>query len=264
MKKLKRFLIAIVAIVVFATCSVCFVACDNNDNNNNNSNNNQTLTREELSAAFKDSASAAFELLGYDNSKTKKALMSASYNIPVVGEELDESGTDIKHLKANAISCVALVNMVGDLYANENFPITEKAVNFNVDYMTRTANFTILPKVNKDENIVEMEIIFDVAGTVMYYYFQLNYDFESQELSSFSIHIVIVGTPSDNYQCQRMSDGKFYMSTSPSQEYINAIASIKTDFFAKKETGISLEADFQTEFDAYTAISQKAFLDASK
>lgn len=261
MRRINKILISVLSIVVFATCTVCFVACDNH----NEGNDQITLTREELSAAFKDSANAAFTLLGFDNSNTKNVAKSmTSYNLPVVGDKVDESGTDIKHLKANAISSVALINMIGDLYANKNFVVTNKAVSFEVNYNNNTAKLTILPKVDKIENKVEMEISLELSGSLMYYCFELDYDFETEILSSFSIHIVFPGDISDGYQCQRMDGDEFYMTTNPPQNYVDALAGIKNEFLAKKQDAVNLTANFQTEFDAYMAISQKAFTDASK
>lgn len=65
------------------------------------------------------------------------------------------------------------------------------------------------------------------------------------------------------YQCQRIENGKFYLSSTPDQTYIDALAAMKSEFDAKSRTALQLTENFQTEFDGYTSISQKAFQDAA-
>lgn len=219
------------------------------------------MSREQLSSSFKEVSSAAYSKLGFE--KEQSSTVASLFSIPEVGSEVDINGMDAKFLKANAIACVALVDMVGDLYANEDFVVTDNAVTFTISNNNKDANLTILPKLDKVANKAELQMVLDMSSdSYAYYYFDMNYDFEAKTLNSFTIHIVLSFSGKDSYQCQRMVGDKFYMTDNPEKEYVDAVAEIKTDYITKKQAAVVLTASFQKEFDVYTAVSQKAMADA--
>ncbi len=275
MKKMKTILASILTVATAATCSVCLAACnDDNSTASSTASSNASssasssastaLTRTELAEVFKATANAAFAQLGFDNSPATTVAATA-YSLPVVGEAVSEDSNDAKFLKANAIGNVGLINMIGELYENEHFVVTEDAVSFVVVYNGASSTLTLLPSVDKAANKVEVEIALDTTisgvSTSSYYYFDLDYNFATSELSAFGIHIYIAGF--EKFQCQRMENGTLYNEDAPSTEYVTALTALKDAFAAKKTTAVQLTANFQTEFDGYISISQKAFQDAA-
>lgn len=266
---MKAILASILTVATAATCSVCLAACndDNSTASSTASNSASTaLTRTELAEVFKATANAAFAQLGFDNSPATTVAATA-YSLPVVGEAVNGDDMSAKFLKANAIGNVGLINMIGELYENENFVVTEDAVSFVVDYRGASSTLTLLPSVDKAANKVEAEFALDATidgvSNSLYFYFDLDYNFATSELSAFGIHIYIAGGSSETFQCQRMENGTFYLEDEPSTEYVTALTALNDAFAAKKATAVQLTANFQTEFDGYTSISQKAFQDAA-
>lgn len=266
----KKVLYGFVALCMFLSSMGMLAGCANGDSSVSSTDSAQTdlagteMSRAELSAAFKDSAKAAFLQLGFDTA-SNVAAQTMAYNLPVVGEEVDINGTDAKHLKANAIACVGLINMIGELYENESYPLTDKTVGFTVNYRGINADLTILPKVDKEADKVELEMLLDLAESgSFYYYFDMDYHFETKSLSMFGIHLVISSGSSDMFQSQRMENGKFYLEDDPAQEYIDGLSNVKTSFLTQKESGLVLTESFQEEFDGYLEISQRAFEEANR
>lgn len=214
------------------------------------------LTRTELSAIYKSAAKNTWATLGIsDPTKSSSDVSSQAVTVPDEGNEV--TGVDLKFLKANACSMIAIVNLVGDYYLNENFEITSDAVSFAVNYMSVSCTMTLLPILNEAEKNLSVEMLLSNASAYTYYYnFDIGYDFDTDTLLSFRI---LVKFGQDTYQGQWMkNDGKFYMADEPTSEFKTVLDSLYTDFLDKKTNGKALSGDFQKELDTYTEVSQKA------
>ena len=139
------------------------------------------MTKEEISAAYKTVASEAYKKLGFDPNpseatanKSEVAAMSIK-SLPEIGQEETVAAS---HGLAFAVSLVAIADMVGDLYANPEFTVTDKVVTFSV----AGATISLLPVLDVENNRVYIECISNVAGGTSYLVLDFSFNFSSKTL----------------------------------------------------------------------------------
>ena len=249
-------------------------AGDDTQNGDEGGNSSKEMTREEISTVYKTIASKAYEKLNFtkqaDTTMFKaKATALSMTSLPEIGDEVDINSNDQKFVRANAISMVAMIEFVGNLYANSEFTITDKIVSFTVTASigsTEVAgSFSILPVIDKDNNRAYIEMTLEQHGSIAYYVFDLGFDFSSNTLNSMALGIFGIGANGDfeYMNCQRMVKDKFYLTTTGTDEYNAQAKQLYSDFTAKLQEEVKLTADFSTEFNVYEQVSQKAFNDAA-
>ena len=119
--------------LVCVFCAVGFTACDEpkTDNANQSTEQGQTeqggsLTKAQLSAGYKLVAKAAWAKLGFENvleEETATTLSAYSASLPETGVKLTQGTFNWAALRGNAGASVALINMIGDYYKNENIEV---------------------------------------------------------------------------------------------------------------------------------------------
>ena len=285
-------LVCVLILVLFALTSAFFISCKKETNtdqsqteqpsdttdstqkgDDDQGGDSTEMTREEISTTYKTIASKAYEKLNFTKTDTTvfktKANAFSMTSLPEIGVEIDINSKDQKLVKANAISMVAMIEFVGNLYANSDFTITDKIVSFTVTMSmgsTEVAtSLSILPVIDRENNRVYIEMTLEQNNTKTYYVFDLGFDFSTSTLNSMALGVFGIGANGDfeYMNCQRMDGDKFYLTTTGTDEYNAQAKQLYSDFTARLEEGIKLTADFNTEFNAYQQISQKAFNDAA-
>lgn len=178
MKKLVSFLLAACLCLSFG---LTFTACGKNDDESP-----KEMTKEEISAAYKTVASEAYKKLGFDPNpseatanKSEVAAMSIK-SLPEIGQEETVAAS---HGLAFAVSLVAIADMVGDLYANPEFTVTDKVVTFSV----AGATISLLPVLDVENNRVYIECISNVAGGTSYLVLDFSFNFSSKTLDAMTL-----------------------------------------------------------------------------
>ena len=271
---MKKLVSILLAICVCLTFGIMLVACGEKPDEKQPADESKEMTREEISTTYKTIANEAYKKLNFNQTSDTtvsafKATSLSTTSLPEIGDEVDVNSKDQKFLRANAISMVAMIEFVGNLYANSNFVITEKIVSFMVTMSMGSTevvvSFSILPVIDKDNNRAYIEMTLEQNNSIVYYAFDLSFDFSTNTLNSMALGIFGIDANGDieSVNCQRMEGEKFYLTTTGTDEYNAQAKQLYSDFTTKKQEEVKLTADFSTEFNAYQQVSQKAYNDAA-
>lgn len=180
MKKLVSFLLAVCLCLSFGlTLTACGGSHDETAGE---------MTREEISATYKTVASEAYKKLGFDPNpseaaanKSEVAAMSIKRNVslPEVGQEETVAAS---HGLGFAVSFVAIADMVGDLYANPEFTVTDKIVTFDVAGVP----MSVLPVLDRENNRVYIEFMSMSNGT-SFLVLDFSFNFSSKTLDAMTL-----------------------------------------------------------------------------
>ncbi len=259
MKKLVSFLLAACLCLSFG---LTFTACGKKDDESP-----KEMTKEEISAAYKTVASEAYKKLGFDPNpseatanKSEVAAMSIK-SLPEIGQEETVAAS---HGLAFAVSLVAIADMVGDLYANPEFTVTDKVVTFSV----AGATISLLPVLDVENNRVYIECISNVAGGTSYLVLDFSFNFSSKTLDAMTLGLFL-GDNEEKVKPNfyvRMTDNKFYwlgvLGGETTEEYETTGNELYAAFNEKKKDEVTLTADFSAEYAAYMQTVQKGYADA--
>ena len=283
MKKLWTILILCLVCVL---CAVGFAACDDKtDSANQNTEQGQTeqgdaITKAQLSASYKLVAKTAWAKLGFENvleEKTATTFSTYSVSLPETGVKLTEGTFNWAALRGNAGASVALINLIGDYYKNENFVITDKVVSFEIEDVHYSpsgeqvripSTLSMRPKIDAENKKVEVELRMKNEQYDNYYYFDLGFDFETKTLNYFVFGLHVMGT----YSMQKMdTDGDFYFANDggadgaemlPSAEFKAEVDKLEADFKTAIADGLTLTGNFQSEYDNFGTVSSKIFFES--
>lgn len=126
-------------------------------------------------------------------------------SLPEIGQEETVAAS---HGLAFAVSLVAIADMVGDLYANPEFTVTDKVVTFSV----AGATISLLPVLDVENNRVYIECISNVAGGTSYLVLDFSFNFSSKTLDAMTLGLFL-GDNEEKVKPNfyvRMTDNKFY------------------------------------------------------
>ena len=270
-------LVAILALCL--TCVFCiigFTACGDDKPDNAN----QALTKAQLSASYKLVAKTAWAKLGFENvleEKNAATLSAYSASFPETGVKLTEGTFNWAALRGNAGASVALINMIGDYYKNENFVITDKVVSFEIEDVHYSSSgeqlripstLFIRPKIDAVNKKVDVELRIKNEQYDNYYYFDLGFDFETETLEYFVFGLHVMGT----YSMQKMdTNGDFYFANDggadgaemlPSAEFKAEVDRLEAEFKTAVADGLTLTGNFQNEYDNFGTVSSKIFFES--
>lgn len=259
MKKLVSLLLIVCLCLSFG---LMLTACGKN-----NDESPKEMTREEISAAYKTVADEAFKKLGFDPNpseaaanKSEIAAMSIK-SLPEIGQEETVAAS---HGLGFAVSLVAIADMVGDLYANPEFTVTDKVVTFDV----AGAAISLLPVLDAENNRIYIEFMSKVAGGTSYLVLDFSYNFSSKTLDAMTLGLFLGDNEEEvkpNFYV-RMTDNKFYwlgeLGGETTEEYETTGNELYAAFNEKKKDEVTLTADFSAEYAAYMQTVQKGYADA--
>lgn len=258
---MKKILAMLLSLTLALGCAIGLVGCANGGGNDGDGDG---MTRAEYSALYKTVADDLFDKAGYDNPTATASVMSEV--ITDIPETTDES--DISGLKNVMATMAAVLNMLGDYCANEDFVISDKPVTLTghatVMGYTNTYVMTFLPKVDKENSMIyldwyaEYEVIgLDGPDNIMleYDYLEIGYDFNGENgITSFRLITKRGMTEADMvYDEERIDEqGKAYRLKELNDTFKGVVDGLKTAFMTKKADGIVLtEGNFDTEFQTY-------------
>ena len=242
-KKIITVLVAVLAIFALFT----FSACDPTPP--------AKMSKVELSTLYKDVATKSWQKLDIENPTQSVLSLSSVASLP--SNEYEVPSAVLGEYKTKMGQIVALVNMVGDLYANDSYANVDKAVIFYVNYVfsltnTEMAKVCVLPVVDKADGVVSLKASVQTESLgYNYYEFIASYDFNSSMLGDFRV------IANENGRCFDASirNGKTYVNNACfTSEYEAELDDIIEGFKTDCKNGKSISASFQTEFDAYIRV----------
>ncbi len=212
------------------------------------------MTKAELSVTYKTVAQQMWSMLGVVNPTQSTLSLSTTASLP--SDKHEVTGGAKEQYKTGASVTVGVVNLVGDLFANDNFVKTDKPVIFYVNSITSVTNseivkICVLPKVDEVNDVVKLELTMQGEKLGMNYYnFTINYDFEATTNNTSSFRVVVKSN--DSISDYIVENGAFYFNNACYTEtYEEALDEIIQDFSSACSAGKSLSASFQTEYDTY-------------
>ncbi len=227
------------------------------------------ITMQEASAIYKQAAKSGWELLGYNDpteiteaqiaNATTMSAKNINEQFPDFTDEIDDKSTILGNLARTNL----YVNLIGDLYANENFVLSNKIVTFSVNATFGSDSvleieISMCAKIDKPNDTIYIEIAYLPVGSDRYNFFIINmgYDFDKQLSTDFR---AIYYEPGYVFNDQKYTaDGKCYISMSDSlSSYQESLDNYVNDFIARKESGIFLTAKFNEEFQKVSDLATK-------
>ena len=223
------------------------------------------LTKSDLQMLFKTVAQNLWFNLDAGNPAAGATPLSVNLQTDFV--EITDPA-ELKVLKADAATFTALVNMIGDYYANENFIVSDKALTFIVNAThlssqgTMDIELTILPVVDVQNNKITLEMLMVMPDlTTMYYNFDIDYNFVgTKNVTGFNMLVI---QNKSSYIQQKMQDQKFYAVKTFTTAQKSAANQLQTNFLTKKTQGPTLQGNFSDEFNNYCIVANNAFENVS-
>lgn len=264
---MKKILSLLLAICMIIPCAFALVGCDKDDAP-------ETLTKTELADAYKSVASQSWVKFG---AGTVTTAQSPNPFVALPETDLEEKTTPegILIAKADAATMFSLIYMIGEYYENDNFIVSESVVSLplqavNMSQTPCSGTMYLLPTLDKENNNVKLEMILDLPdmngmGVVAYYNFDIDYDFTANNLIAFNL-VMVQDYTRDNETDTQFSheklttDGKYFWLKHPqSNEYKTGALQIRQGFKDKMTNAISLQGNFDTEFNNYITNSMAAY-----
>lgn len=257
---MKKLVSLLLAVCMCLTLGIMLTACGEKPDEGS-----KEMTREEISVVYKTVANEAYKKLGFKaesseaaTNKSKVAAMSIK-TLPEIGEE---DTVDASHGMGFAVSFVAIADMVGDLYANPGFTVTDKVVTFVV----AGVQISLLPVLDVENNRVYIEFM-SVTDVTSFLVLDFSFNFSSKTLEAMTLGLFL----GDNEEVKpnfyvRMKNNKFYWISAiggeTTDEYEATGNELYVAFNARKQDEITLTADFNAEYTAYMQTIQKGYSDA--
>ncbi len=229
------------------------------------------MTMQEASAIYKQAAKSGWEMLGY-NDPTEVSTAEASGTTTMSARNINTLFPDFtledfeegnRTILGNLARTNLYVNLLGDLYANENFVLTDKIVTFNVSstFGGPTAlevEVSIYAKIDKANDTIYVEAAYLPAATGSYNFFIINmgYDFDAKQTTDFRS---IYYEPGYIFNDQKYTaEGKCYIAASSElPQYQESLDNYVNDFVSRKESGVFLTANFDEEFQRVSDLAAK-------
>ena len=173
-------------------------------------NDGGSLTRAELAVVYKSLAVGTWDKLGVDNPKEETAgAMLMSTALPDNRVETSNPG-EIMNIKMNVALMANVAYMIGDLYANDNFNLTNGLAYFDasstMEGQSHEHAFKIETYLDLDADKLYFEGIINTDDMDQYSYLVADFDFDTNTLKSFRFCCSVVG----NYVDMGLSeDNKF-------------------------------------------------------
>ena len=160
----------------------------------------------------------------------------------------------IMNIKMNAALMASVAYMIGDLYANENFNLTNNLVYFDatstMEGQSHSHAFKIETYLDLDADKLYFEGVINTDGMDQYSYLVADFDFDTNTLKSFRFCCSVMG----NYVDMGLSEDNKFLFYSPAEstdEFAVAMDSAKSAFDAKTASLEKLSGSFNAEVQAY-------------
>lgn len=208
---------------------------------------------QELSNKYKTVAIALWESIGIDNPLAQAQSLSLSF--PEITTETNESHR-IQNIKTNANASAGIIYMVSLLYLNDNFALTNGIAHFDASCTVLNQQydytFKLKPQLDIQNNKLILEVTSFVMGMTQYSYGEINFDFTTNQLKSYTFYSMIVEAGA-TVGMALTEDGK-YMFNEPQDStdpFAVAISECKDAFVTSSASIQKLTTTFNTEMQAY-------------
>lgn len=250
---MRKFWAILVALTIAIIACISMVGCSDGETGDGG-NGGGDLTRAELAVVYKTFAVSAWDKLGLDNPKEETSgamLMSAT--LPDNRVETSNDG-EIMNIKMNAALMANVAYMIGDLYANDNFNLTNNLVYFDatstMEGQSHSHAFKIETYLDLDADKLYFEGVINTDGMDQYSYLVADFDFDTNTLKSFRFCCSVVG----NYVDMGLSESNeflFYSPTEQTDEFVIAMNAAKSAFEVKAASLTKLSGSFDAEVQSY-------------
>lgn len=182
----KKILSLIMVLCLVLPCGILLTACGKDKESK--------MSNEEKASAYKDVATKTWSKIGVTNPLAGLASYTSADNSDEDKIEVTINGIDNNSLqfKITANNMATVLYLVGSLYENSGFKLTDGIVKFTatatVGGESRSYDFTLKPKLNIEKNKVYLEA-YTVVGenSIEYNKIDADYDFDKSELKAFTV-----------------------------------------------------------------------------
>ncbi len=225
------------------------------------------MTMQEASAICKQAAKSGWAMLGYNDptedataqvsGATAMSARSINTLFPDFTSEDDERSVILRNLATTNL----YVYLIGDLYANKNFVLTDKIVTFNVSVQSHSGSsnveLSMYAKIDKANDNIYLEYGVP-SGPDRYTYFavDIGYDFDAKQTTDFRS---IYYEPGYVFNDQKYTaDGECYIAMSDKLPlYQESLDNYVNEFISRKESGVFLTANFNEEWQRIIDLADK-------
>ena len=262
----KRFLSLVLAVCMIISCAFAMTACTQTPPPGGSGG----MTNDEIAVVYKDVAKSTWSEIGVsDPTVETSSLALLSSTIPDKKQETTLAN-DVLQIKLNANNMASVLYLIGALYENSNFELTNGVAKFSVSAEMAGSiyeySFTIKPQLDVENNKVFLEayiVVDNIHGSMpQYFVVDANYNFESKTLLSFRIYTTTYDAQlsADIYvdiELTQDDKNKYYATIDASDDFAAAVASKKADFIGETQAVAELSFNFSTEVQTYMALLQK-------
>lgn len=220
------------------------------------------MTNAELSAAYKQVAVSTWESLGIDDPTTTTSPVLTT--LPDKKVEIDMNTGEGLNIKLNANGMAGFLYMLGLLYENPAFTLTNGIVKFGATVTagngTTEQDYTLTSSIDTQTGKVELELIVDISAQgsnpaqSQYSFVEIDYNFTTNTLNSFRFAICNdMGMGTMFIDMALTTDEKFmwFNTTDATDSFAVAISADKDAFVTSAQAVTPLTTDFSTEVQSY-------------
>ena len=251
---MKKLIFFVLSIVTLLTCSLGLVGCKDST----------PLTQSEVATIYKDAAKSIWQMLGKDVPPT---LTASGYSLVIPDQMQEETSESYKQGYIHNLSVMTLyVNFIGDLYANENFILTDKVVTFSATAtlygQTKTHTMSMASNIDKQNGKIFSEYVLTDETGSLYMILDIGYDFDQKIATSFRMVYYNVYTQGPDVvrfmnDQKYTADGRCYICTELTEEYSTFLTQYESDFEQRKQNGEFLSHLFSTEYQTLWDLSNE-------
>lgn len=251
----KKILSFVFAICFIIPCAFMFSACGNSI-----PDSSQELTNTEMAVVYKDAAKSTWNKMGVSDPTIQASSITPTSTLPDKKQNATDSD-DIRQVKMNANNMASILYLIGALYENPNFALTEGYAKFSVTAQVFEITFdydlTIKPQLDVTNNKLYLSAYIVANQTSsQYVVVDADYNFSTKELISFRMYSKTPGIYVD-IGMGKNGANKFFATMDSTDEFAVAVDAENVDFIANAQSIASLTFDFSLEFQEYMTLSQK-------
>lgn len=249
----KKFLSFILAVCFVIPVAFTLTACGDKPP--------ETMTNAEMAATYKDVAKSTWSEIGVSDPTIDTSAAPLSNSVIPDKKQETSNASDLLQIKMNANNMASVLYLIGSLYENSNFALTNGVAKFDasvsIGQMQMSYALTLKPELDVENNKVYLEAYIVVNQTnEQYIMVEANYDFENETLLSFRIYTLSGGMYVD-IEMTADNKNKFYATIDSNDTFSVAVNQEFESFKDEVENITKLTLSFDTEFQNYMTLLNK-------
>lgn len=263
----KKILSLLMVLCLILPCGILLTGCGKDKESK--------MSNEEKASAYKEVATKTWSKIGITNPLANLASYTSADNSndDKIEVTISDNNDNSLQFKITANNMATVLYLVGSLYENDNFKLTDGVVKFNatatVGETQRNYNFTLKPKLNIEKNKVYLEAYIAVDETsIQYVKVDADYDFDKSELKAFTVDYytyvnnIIDGQTSSDEIFTRVTlsdEGKaeIQQSKDSTKSFAQNITTNKNAFVDATKDVKKLEVNFNATIQAYFSLTTR-------